>query len=1047
MGNSGTTKAYCFLIALLFSLLGATHVRAQAAAAIYFDEDTFLSAINSPSLIDFEGIAEPDSPVFLGDPGNFFSDGVTINNNSQMFVQNVDTLYGSGSFLSPQGGDTQVVTILLPPDTVAVGFSYAHADSVSASAVLEGDAGATLPAPGSANLGFFGAYRETGIEYIVVAVNGAGIDLDNLWFKVEADPAPTGTYTDRAEFLSQLFSPANIDFEGIAEPGEDVYLGNPGAFSAEGVNISNNSQMFLRYIADDPYGTGAYLSPQGADPQVVQFALPTSTVAFGFSYSYRNYGVLTATVSIDGNEEYILQPEPAGALGFFGVVHDQPIEVVTVTVTGGIIDLDDVTLQVDPSVRPPRYLDETAFLTVVEFPTLIDFEGIIEPNESVVYGDPGAFVEAGVRIANDSVLYVQNTDLYNTSSILSAQQETPQNLLIQLPQGTLAVGFSYSSSAGTVTLNNNEVFELPAQELATLGFFGFVRDEPIETIQLSIDGDYIDLDNLWFVRAPGSIRTQNLPGGGSVDTSFGDNGVLLLEQLLQSEGIPDVFGLGVQPGGQIVIAGTRISDSQAEFVVARMDLTGTLDTTFGDNGISAVNVGPSGGFVSDMQVLTDGTMLVSGRSGNTAATSNSYVFKLDEDGDLEAEFGTAGITAENLDTTAGGPGDGYERIVVRENGSILLGTTGLGIHQLDVDGNRDLDFGAGGVAIPQNAAWSSYGLAEMADSTVVFGGGSAGFEGSQDFIVGRYLPDGSALDPTFGIGGVATTQLNPDNDALLDLAVDFKGRIVALGYTKRGDRRRTAVVRYLPDGQLDASFGYGGVRMLDGIGLRTIYATRILLRPDGGLLLSGQAGSSLPNPDQEIFVLSLHEDGSVDESFAGQGWAELDVWPTQENRSLWLLRDAMALHPSGKIVVLNWECACMTLLDAPDWNDSDGDGMSNHIDPDDDNDGVEDSEDAFPLNAAESVDTDGDGIGNNADADDDNDGLSDADETSIHSTDPLNKDTDGDGLNDGDEIQNGLDPLNPADCPESLCPTSSSMLLRLLPTILELEVRDAETRP
>lgn len=57
--------------------------------------------------------------------------------------------------------------------------------------------------------------------------------------------------------------------------------------------------------------------------------------------------------------------------------------------------------------------------------------------------------------------------------------------------------------------------------------------------------------------------------------------------------------------------------------------------------------------------------------------------------------------------------------------------------------------------------------------------------------------------------------------------------------------------------------------------------------------------------------------------------------------------------------------------------DSDGDGIPNRQDPDDDNDGVLDKDDAFPLDSAESVDTDGDGIGNNVDTDDDGDGMAD----------------------------------------------------------------------
>ncbi len=47
------------------------------------------------------------------------------------------------------------------------------------------------------------------------------------------------------------------------------------------------------------------------------------------------------------------------------------------------------------------------------------------------------------------------------------------------------------------------------------------------------------------------------------------------------------------------------------------------------------------------------------------------------------------------------------------------------------------------------------------------------------------------------------------------------------------------------------------------------------------------------------------------------------------------------------------------------------------FDPDSDDDGVLDGADAFPTDPSESLDTDGDGIGNNADNDDDNDGVPD----------------------------------------------------------------------
>lgn len=94
----------------------------------------------------------------------------------------------------------------------------------------------------------------------------------------------------------------------------------------------------------------------------------------------------------------------------------------------------------------------------------------------------------------------------------------------------------------------------------------------------------------------------------------------------------------------------------------------------------------------------------------------------------------------------------------------------------------------------------------------------------------------------------------------------------------------------------------------------------------------------------------------------------------------------------------------------PAQTNTDGDWQGDACDPDDDDDGVPDLDDAFPLDVNESLDTDLDGIGNNADPDDDNDGLADIDEA-LYGTDPLNVDTDGDGISDGEEVALGTDPL------------------------------------
>ena len=78
--------------------------------------------------------------------------------------------------------------------------------------------------------------------------------------------------------------------------------------------------------------------------------------------------------------------------------------------------------------------------------------------------------------------------------------------------------------------------------------------------------------------------------------------------------------------------------------------------------------------------------------------------------------------------------------------------------------------------------------------------------------------------------------------------------------------------------------------------------------------------------------------------------------------------------------------------------------------PDQDMDGVLDTQDNCQnASNTDQRDTDGDGVGDVCDIDDDNDGVTDEVETQTLGTDPLNVDTDGDTLSDQDD-QNPLAP-------------------------------------
>ncbi|MBT3427326.1 MAG: hypothetical protein HN432_11995 [Gammaproteobacteria bacterium] len=106
---------------------------------------------------------------------------------------------------------------------------------------------------------------------------------------------------------------------------------------------------------------------------------------------------------------------------------------------------------------------------------------------------------------------------------------------------------------------------------------------------------------------------------------------------------------------------------------------------------------------------------------------------------------------------------------------------------------------------------------------------------------------------------------------------------------------------------------------------------------------------------------------------------------------------------------------CVAVANA-DQADFDEDGAGDACDDDDDNDGVLDSQDAFPLDAGESVDTDADGTGNNADSDDDGDGVADADDAfPLDAAESVDTDNDGTGNNaDNDDDGDGVDDTDDA---------------------------------
>src|SRR5262245_59655401 len=106
----------------------------------------------------------------------------------------------------------------------------------------------------------------------------------------------------------------------------------------------------------------------------------------------------------------------------------------------------------------------------------------------------------------------------------------------------------------------------------------------------------------------------------------------------------------------------------------------------------------------------------------------------------------------------------------------------------------------------QSRAWATV-VALQNDGKIVVAGTD-----DLDFAVVRYQPNGQ-LDASFGTKGLVRTRLGTEQkaeDALYNIGLQTDGKIVVTGRTWQRYSTDIAVVRYNLDGSLDASFGEEG---------------------------------------------------------------------------------------------------------------------------------------------------------------------------------------------------------------------------------------------
>ena len=158
---------------------------------------------------------------------------------------------------------------------------------------------------------------------------------------------------------------------------------------------------------------------------------------------------------------------------------------------------------------------------------------------------------------------------------------------------------------------------------------------------------------------------------GTLDPTFGRDGKVLVPA---SE--PQVYAIGIQQSGDIVLAGAAASTSRgtAPFALIRLHPDGTPDTDFGVDGLVTTSFEGSRSGARAVVAQADGKMITGGArsgapgaSGDAVPESGFALTRYDPDGSVDATFGSVGRAL----TTLGDAGATPVALAVQPDGKIL----------------------------------------------------------------------------------------------------------------------------------------------------------------------------------------------------------------------------------------------------------------------------------------------------------------------------------------------------------------------------------------
>jgi uncharacterized delta-60 repeat protein len=387
------------------------------------------------------------------------------------------------------------------------------------------------------------------------------------------------------------------------------------------------------------------------------------------------------------------------------------------------------------------------------------------------------------------------------------------------------------------------------------------------------------------------LRLERFNVDGTPDTSFVSGGFVRLPAATTS-GITEI---GITASGKMVVAFT-------DFSVAVFTANGSPDLSFSGDGYQTVRVDPTNfqQFLGGMVVQPDGKIILSGRNETFTPTFNRQfaLARLNADGSLDTTFSGDGLVTTDLGTN-----ESAASVALQTDGRIIIaGTTNntaSSFVTLRYLANGTLDNSFSAAQVPTHGYPSETGppLLTQPNGRVTVSGvaGENAASTKAGYLTMRFTSTGSS-DTTFSTDGIAFTQPKGNNDNARAMAVQPDGKILLGGRTDLG----ITVLRTLPDGSLDTSFGGDGRASLDfGVSCESI-----AVQPDGKVVVAGYSyadfpasGGNLAYSEYDFVVGRFMPNGDPDLSFGTNGKVTSDLGGRND------VAYSVALQADGKILV------------------------------------------------------------------------------------------------------------------------------------------------